>query len=596
MDFYYFYSGKEFEAYNYLGAHVQPGGGVTFRTYAPNAEKVYLTGECNQWGQTEMTPVYDGKFWEVYLPKAKAKQMYKYQILTQDKKLVDHCDPYAFFNEKRPGFASIVYDMHSYTFHDDKWMRNADARKDKPMNIYEMHLGSWRKKVDSKEDGWYSYVETANLLIPYLKENGYNYVELMPINEYPHDASWGYQATGFFACTSRYGEPNDLKKFIDLCHQNDIGVFLDIVTVHFALNDYALKDYDGTPIYEYPHSDMTYSQWGSNNFMHARPEVRSFLQSASDFWISQYHFDGLRMDAVGNLLYWQGDASRGENKGAIEFLKQMNKQLKIRHPGTVLMAEDSTTYPKDTDPVDQGGLGFDYKWDMGWMNDTLKFFSTDPKYRSEMYHKITFRQSYAGADHFILPLSHDEVVHGKATIVNKMSDLYEGKFDQARMLYMYMFTLPGKKLNFMGNEIGQLREWDEKRQQDWDMLKYPIHDAFHQFMKTLNHLYLEHSALWQWDYDQRGFQWIDADKVQECVYAYRRMSSNETIVFIMNTGNLANRYTWNTTAKIKLLLASDDQKWSGKTDFTKAGTDITKDAYTATVTVPGKSARIYLEY
>lgn len=596
MDLYYFYSGHEFEAWKYLGAHVQKKGGVTFCTYAPNARKVSLTGEFNHWKETEMKRVYDGKFWEVHVPEAKSGDMYKYRIYHQDGRFIDHCDPYGFWAELRPGSASRVFDMSRFTFHDDKWMRTADARLKGPMNIYEMHMGSWRKKDDESETGWYTYSETADLLIPYLKENGYNYVEVMPITEYPSDASWGYQATGFYAATSRYGDPDSLRTFIDRCHAAGIGVILDFVTVHFAVNDYALWNYDGTAIYEYPYSDAARNQWGSNNFMHSRPEVRSFLQSACDFWISQYHFDGLRFDAVGNLLYWQGDTSRGENRGAIEFVRHMNKYLKIRHPGVILIAEDSTAYPHDTDPVDKGGLGFDYKWDMGWMNDTLKYFATDPKYRSQIYHKLTFRQSYAGSDHFILPLSHDEVVHGKASIVNKMCDLYEGKFDQARAFYLYMYTLPGKKLTFMGNEIGQLREWDEKRQQDWNMLKYPIHDAFHHYIMKLNHIYLENSALWEWDYDDRGFQWIDADKTQECIYAYRRMSSNETIVFIMNTGALPNRYTWHTTAKIRLLLASDENTWHGQTDFTDHSNDPYLHDGCATITIPGKSARIYLEY
>ncbi|MDD6230218.1 MAG: alpha-amylase family glycosyl hydrolase, partial [Lactimicrobium massiliense] len=495
-----------------------------------------------------------------------------------------------------PGWASRIVDLTKYHWHDDKWMRNATTHKDKPMNIYEMHMGSWKKKDDAKEDGWYRYDELVPLLIPYLKENGYNYVEFMPLNEYPSDQSWGYQATGFYAPTSRYGTPDQLRTLIDALHQNGIGVFLDIVLVHFAVNDYALANYDGTPLYEYPYSDMTKSQWGSNNFMLSRPEVRSFLQSACDYWISQYHFDGLRMDAVGNLLYWQGDVSRGENRAAIEFLKEMNQELRVRHPAIILMAEDSTTYPHDTDPVSKGGLGFDYKWDMGWMNDTLKYFASDPAYRRDIYHKLTFRQSYAGSDHFILPLSHDEVVHGKATIVNKMCDLYEGKFDQARALYLYMYTLPGKKLSFMGNEIGQLREWDEKREQDWDMLKYPIHDAFHHYMMKLNQIYLENSALWEWDYDERGFQWIDADKVNECIYAYRRMSSKQTIVFVMNCGALANRYTWRTGAKIKLLLASDEECWHGHTDFREKENAPLVANGTCTITIPGKSARIYLEY
>ena len=595
MDFYYFYAGKEFEAYNWLGAHPDHHG-TTFRTYAPNARNIYVTGDFNNWQKTPMNRVYDGKFFEVRVDNAKPMDLYKYQIEQADGRIVDHCDPYGFSAELRPGWASRIVDLTKYHWHDDKWMRNATTHKDKPMNIYEMHMGSWKKKDDTKEDGWYRYDELAPLLIPYLKENGYNYVEFMPLNEYPSDQSWGYQATGFYAPTSRYGTPDQLRTLIDALHQNGIGVFLDIVLVHFAVNDYALASYDGTPLYEYPYSDMTKSQWGSNNFMLSRPEVRSFLQSACDYWISQYHFDGLRMDAVGNLLYWQGDVSRGENRAAIEFLKEMNQELRVRHPAIILMAEDSTTYPHDTDPVSKGGLGFDYKWDMGWMNDTLKYFASDPAYRRDIYHKLTFRQSYAGSDHFILPLSHDEVVHGKATIVNKMCDLYEGKFDQARALYLYMYTLPGKKLSFMGNEIGQLREWDEKREQDWDMLKYPIHDAFHHYMMKLNQIYLENSALWEWDYDERGFQWIDADKVNECIYAYRRMSSKQTIVFVMNCGALANRYTWRTGAKIKLLLASDEECWHGHTDFREKENAPLVANGTCTITIPGKSARIYLEY
>ncbi|MEE8807713.1 MAG: 1,4-alpha-glucan branching protein GlgB [Lactimicrobium sp.] len=595
MDFYYFYAGKEFEAYSWLGAHPDHHG-TTFRTYAPNARNIYVTGDFNNWQKTPMNRVYDGKFFEVRIANARPMDLYKFQIEQPDGRIVDHCDPYGFSAELRPGWASRIIDLTKYHWHDDKWMRNATTHKDKPMNIYEMHMGSWKKKDDTKEDGWYRYDELAPRLIPYLKENGYNYVEFMPLNEYPSDQSWGYQATGFYAPTSRYGTPDQLRTLIDTLHQNGIGVFLDIVLVHFAVNDYALANYDGTPLYEYPYSDMTKSQWGSNNFMLSRPEVCSFLQSACDFWISQYHFDGLRMDAVGNLLYWQGDVSRGENKAAIDFLKEMNQELRVRHPAIILMAEDSTTYSHDTDPVNKGGLGFDYKWDMGWMNDTLKYFATDPAYRRDIYHKLTFRQSYAGSDHFILPLSHDEVVHGKATIVNKMCDLYEGKFDQARALYLYMYTLPGKKLSFMGNEIGQLREWDEKRQQDWDMLKYPIHDAFHRYMMKLNHIYLENSALWEWDYDNRGFQWIDADKVNECIYAYRRMSSKQTIVFVMNCGALANRYTWRTGAKIKLLLASDEECWHGHTDFSRKENAPLVANGTCTITIPGKSARIYLEY
>ena len=497
MDFYGFYTGKIFDAYKYLGAHTEKQG-VTFRTFAPSASRITLIGEFNEWQEWDMNKVSDGNFWECYVPQAKAGQMYKYRIYDRSGNAVDHCDPYGFGMELRPNSASIIRDMNKYKFKDSQWMQNRSDCRKKPLNIYEIHFGSFRKPSD-KADDWYNYEEMIDILIPYLTKNGYNYLEIMPLNEYPCDESWGYQATGFFSPTSRYGTADQLKAFVDACHKHGIGVLMDFVPVHFAVDSYGLANYDGTSLFEYPNSAVGVSEWGSCNFMHSRGETRSFLQSCANYWISEFHMDGIRMDAISRAIYWQGDPARGVNLNAVEFLQYMNQSLKGMHPSVILAAEDSTSFPKVTDPVDQGGLGFDYKWDMGWMNDTLNYFRTAPEYRPENYHKLTFSMMYYYDARFLLPLSHDEVVHGKATIMQKMSGDYENKFPQARSLYMYMYAHPGKKLNFMGNEIGQFREWDEKREQDWMLLDYPAHDAFAHFMKDLNKLYLEHSALWEKD-------------------------------------------------------------------------------------------------
>ncbi|MDE6101642.1 MAG: glycogen-branching enzyme, partial [Ruminococcus sp.] len=382
-----------------------------------------------------------------------------------------------------------------------------------PMNIYEVHLGSWRKKPENKrkkddKDGWYNYSEIADMLIEYVLEYGYNFIELMPISEHPSDESWGYQITGFFAPTSRYGTPTQLMELVDKCHKKGIGVIVDFVPVHFAVDHYALTEYDGTHLYEFPDLEAGYNEWGSRNFIHSKGEVRTFIQSAANYWLDVYHFDGLRMDAIRNMIYWQGNEHRGENRSAIEFLKNMNYGLKTRHPSAIISAEDSSSYPRVTAPVSDGGLGFDYKWCLGWMHDSLEYMQTAPIYRSGNYHKMTFAMLYFYNERFILPLSHDEVVHGKATITQKMSGDYEDKFPQARTFYMFMMTHPGKKLNFMGNEIGQLREWDEKREQDWEMLKYPMHDSFREYIKALNKIYLKYNAL-HYYYDPTNFMWED---------------------------------------------------------------------------------------
>ena len=532
MDFYRFYTGKIFDAYKYLGAHTEKDG-VVFRTFAPSASKISVIGEFNDWEEVPMEKVHDGNFWEFSTKKARPGMMYKYRIYDQSGQFIDHCDPYGYGMELRPNTASIIRDMDAYSFRDSAWMKKRTDRLSGPLNIYEIHFGSFKKPSD-EPDAWYDYEEMADILIPYLKENGYNYLEIMPLNEYPSDESWGYQGTGFFSPTSRYGTADQLKAFVDACHQNDIGIILDFVPVHFAVDYYALANYDGTALYEYPHAAVGQSEWGSCNFMHSRGEVRSFLQSAANYWLTEFHMDGLRMDAISRAIYWQGTPERGVNSNAVEFLKNMNRGLKELHPSAILAAEDSTSFPGVTESPENGGLGFDYKWDMGWMNDTLDYFRIDPLFRGGCYHKLTFSMAYYYDSNYLLPLSHDEVVHGKATILQKMFGDYDMKFPQARAFYMYMYAHPGKKLNFMGNEIGHFREWDEKREQDWDLLTYPAHQDFHRFMTDLNHFYLAHPAFSEKDYDSDGFLWLDCHSEERCVYAFERIGKNERIAAIFN--------------------------------------------------------------
>ena len=431
----------------------------------------------------------------------------------------------------------------------------------KSLNIYELHLGSWK----TKDNTWYKYNEIADELITYLKTNGYNYVEFLPLSEHPFDGSWGYQNTGFFAPTSRYGTAAQLMELIDKLHNAGIGAIMDFVPVHFAVDPYGLKEYDGTALYEYPHKDVGESEWGSYNFIHSRREVACFLQSAANYWLKEYHFDGLRMDAVSRLIYWQGDEHRGENGVTINFLKIMNKELHELHPTAMLIAEDSTAYPGITKDVDNGGLGFDYKWDLGWMHDTLKYFECHPYDRAFMSDKITFSIFYAYNERYILPFSHDEVVHGKKTIIDKLHGTYEDKFAQARLLYLYMMTHPGKKLNFMGNELAMFREWDEKREPDWNLLKLPAHDSFHCYISELNMLYLNHPALWELDHTYDGFKWLDCNSDNKCVFAYIRTGKEESALAIFNFSDKEAAVSPQADGNFTLLLNTDWEIFGGKT-------------------------------
>lgn len=578
MDFYGFYTGRVFDAYQFLGAH-PAGEGVVFRTFAPGARAVALIADCTGWQPLPMHKVYDGNFWEVCAAGAAPGTLYKYRIQGQDGRTVDHCDPYGFSMELRPQSASIVRDLTAYRFGDGAWMKSRTDCKGGPLNIYELHAGSWRRPSDEPGD-WYDYEQLAALLIPYVQRQGYNYIELLPLSEHPSDESWGYQNTGFFAPTSRYGGPEQLMAFVDACHRAGIGVLMDFVPVHFAVDDYGLARYDGTALYEYPHDAVGRSEWGSCNFMHSRGEVRSFLQSAANYWLTEYHFDGLRVDAVSNLLYWQGDPNRGENRAAVQFLQELNRGLKERHPTAILAAEDSSARPGVTKPLAEGGLGFDYKWDMGWMHDTLEYFQTGPEYRPRDYHKLTFSMQYFYNERYLLPLSHDEVVHGKAAVAQKMHGGYEEKFPQARALYLYMYAHPGKKLNFMGAEFAQLREWDEARQQDWLLLEYPVHDAFRQFMADLGQLYLKTAALWRWDDDPAGFCWRECQAPESCVYAFERRNETERVLAVFNFSDAPQTAALALpgAAGLRLLLAADDERYGGPQRYEGGALALTEEA------------------
>ena len=575
-----FYIGKSFDAYEFFGAH-KIGDKILFRVYAPNAAKVSLVGEFNDWQEEAMEQQHQSGIYSITSEKARVGMMYKYCIHTRDGQVVYHCDPYGFAMELRPNTASYIVDLDEYKFNDDEWMNNRDKCYNKPLNIYEIHMGSWMTRKDKDiNNGWYRYNEIADTLINYVKENGFTHIEIMPLCEHPVDCSWGYQNTGFFSPTSRYGTNRDLKELIDKCHRANVGVILDFVPVHFAVDDYGLAKFDGTELYEYPHRDVGASEWGTCNFIHSRGEVCSFLQSSANYWLKEYHFDGLRMDAISRAIYWQGNPARGVNSCAINFIRNMNDGLHKLHPTAMIIAEDSTAYPKVTAPVEYNGLGFDYKWDLGWMNDTLEYFKIPPKERPNHYYKLTFSMEYFYNELFLLPFSHDEVVHGKATIIQKMWGDYDDKFKQCRALYMYMYTHPGKKLNFMGNEIAQFREWDEKREQDWQLIKMPLHDAFNKYIKRLNEVYDNYEALYENEYDSSYFKWLEVNAPEKSVYIYERGRDDHRIIVALNfSDNEYAPFTFKVEGELRLreIVNSDSDIYGGSTWGVRSDVTTTKE-------------------
>ncbi len=528
-----FFEGQSIDAYNTFGAHAcfEQTHGVRFTVYAPNAQNIQVIGQFNDWNGDgyDLHKVDDRGVWSLFVADVEVGMAYKYRVTQAHGEVVDKMDPFAFYSELRPETASVVADVE-FAWSDEAWLDSRTRNFKQPMNIYEIYLGAW--KFD--KNGGVNYRKIAKELIRYVKKMHYTHVEFMPLSEYPFDGSWGYQTSGYFAANSRYGTVKDLKYLINELHKHNIGVIFDFVPVHFVMDNYALRKFDGTNVYEYQDDSIAISEWGTANFDLHKEEVRSFLMSAAAYWIKEIHGDGLRMDAISNVIFWQGNKDRGVNEGALTFVRRMNFLLHKNFKDVMLIAEDSSDFPNVTKPIEQNGLGFDYKWDLGWMNDTLNYLKADPIYRQYEHNKITFSMAYFYSENFILPFSHDEVVHGKATIVQKMWGLYEDKFAQARMLYTYMFTHPGKKLNFMGNEIAHMREFDEHQENDWFLLDYPMHDSFQTFIKDLQKIYKKEAALWEDDYNFETFEWIDADNANENLYSYMRKGSSETIVVILN--------------------------------------------------------------
>lgn len=556
-----FINGQSCRAYEALGA-VKIGNGIRFSTYAPHARKVELClngdiipMECDEQG-----------VWSVERP-AKEGDIYQYVITTPTLEKHYRSDPFAVYSEVRPKNASVVYDINSYSWNDQEWLSKRDKCYEKPMNIYEVHFGSWRIKEGKEEtDRFYTYEEMIDLLIPYVKEMGYTHIELLPLTEYPYDGSWGYQVSGYFSATSRYGDPRGLMKFIDACHSENIGIILDFVPVHFVRDFYALHIYDGGFLFESDNEYDRYSEWGTALFDYTKPHVLSFVKSSVNFWIEKYHVDGLRYDAVANLIYRHGHTDDAVNDSGIWFLKNTNYTIQKMHPDVMLFAEDSTNYTKVTAPVEFGGLGFDYKWDLGFMNDTINYIKTPPFERRNHHNKMTFSMSYFYNDLFILPYSHDEVVHGKKTMVDKVFGSQQEQFATIRALYTFQFTHPGKKLNFMGNELGEYLEWRDEKELGWNLLTYPIHDSLHEYVKALHKLYLEQPALYKSDYNSTSFRWIDADNKNQCIYAYRRSDpSGKTLYMVFNFSGSYQNYILKVeqNGAYKELLNSDRDIYSG---------------------------------
>jgi 1,4-alpha-glucan branching enzyme len=545
--------GTHYRIYEKLGAHLleEDGeSGAYFAVWAPNAKSVSVIGSFNNWEAWihPMKLIGNSGVWELFIPGIKEGDQYKFEIQGPDGFWAQKADPYAFAAEVRPRTASVVYDLGKYQWNDSSWINQRSQTKwhERPISVYELHLGSWKRKA---EDGnrWLTYRELADQLIPYVKEMGYTHIELMPIAEHPFDGSWGYQTGGYYAPTSRFGSPDDFRFFVDQCHQAGLGVILDWVPAHFPKDAHGLGYFDGTHLYE--HSDPRQGEhmdWGTLIFNYGRNEVSGFLLSNAIFWAREYHLDGLRVDAVASMLYLDYSREAGqwipncfggrENLEAIEFIKHFNSVIHGEFPGFLTFAEESTAFPQVSHPVDFGGLGFDFKWNMGWMNDTLKYFSKDPIHRKYHQGDLTFSMIYAFTENFILPFSHDEVVHGKASLLDKMPGDFWQKFANQRLLFAYMFAHPGKKLLFMGCEIGQWREWDAATSLDWNLLAYEPHQKLKKLVARLNSLYTSESALYDIESSWQGFDWIDFQDAQSSVVCFLRKGRDpqEIIVTVLN--------------------------------------------------------------
>ena len=549
FDRHLFGAGTHYEIYEKMGGRLmthEGARGAAFSVWAPNAKAVSVIGDFNNWDarRSPMRRLGESGIWELFLPAAAEGDKYKFHVTQCDGRVVDKTDPYGVYAEVRPNNASVLYPLKRYKWKDRRWMtaRKKYNFKTAPMNIYEVHLGSWKR---AEGDRFLTYTELAEQLIPYVKEMGYTHIEMLPGEEHPFDGSWGYQVTGYYAPTSRYGSPDEFKQFVDACHQNGISVILDWVPAHFPKDDFALARFDGTALYEHQDPRLgEHIQWGTYIFNYGRKEVANFLLANALYWMDIFHIDGLRVDAVASLLrldfckeegQWLPNVYGGsENLEAIEFLKHMNSVIAEREPGALMIAEDSTAWPGVTKKVDEGGLGFSLKWNMGWMNDFLSYIKLDPIYRKYHQNKLTFGMAYHYAENFVLVLSHDEVVHTKSSMIGKMPGDVWQSFANLRLSYGFMMGHPGKKLLFMGGEFAQYSEWSEARSLDWHLLQYADHQEMQAYVKELNHLYTEEPAFWAEDFDPNGFQWIECDDAESSIVSFVRRSEEKELVFLCN--------------------------------------------------------------
>lgn len=537
VSLYLFNEGTNFRSYEILGNH-KTAKGQRFAVWAPNAKNVFLAGSFNNWNYEDMPLEKIGTtgVWYVEAGGIKEGDLYKYAVCGNDGTVELKADPFAFRSELRPGNASVVGDTGKFIWHDSGWIKKKKAPYNRPMLIYEVHPGSWKQHENGE---FLNFRELAAELIPYVKDMGYTHIELMPITEYPFDGSWGYQVTGYFSVTARYGNPEDLKYFIDECHNNDIAVIMDWVPAHFPRDAHGLFRFDGTPAFEYADSRLgEHKDWGTVVFDYSKGEVISFLMSSAHFWAKEYHIDGLRVDAVSSMIY--RDYSRGDgewipniyggnqNLEAVKFLKNLNKMMFAEFPEILMIAEESTAWPKVTAPLEDGGLGFNYKWNMGWMNDTLKYMSMDPYFRKFNHNLLTFLMMYAYSENFILPLSHDEVVHGKKSLLNKMYGEYDDKFASYRTLLAYYLALPGKKLLFMGGDLGEFIEWRYDEALEWHLLEFEKHKKLNSYLKTVNNYYIDNKPFWYNDSNWDGFSWIRDNDNENSVISFMRIGAKKS--------------------------------------------------------------------
>ncbi|MBM7562351.1 1,4-alpha-glucan branching protein GlgB [Fusibacter tunisiensis] len=615
FDIHLFHEGSYYKSYEFLGAHYITRldiEAVRFVVWSPNATAIHLMGDFNDWDETQfpMQRIKGSSLWQICIPGVQMFDRYKYRITATDGQILYKADPYAFHAEERPETASKFYDLKGYIWHDSEWLKSREASDDynRPISIYEVNLLSWRKKHDGKQ---YSYHDLAQELIPYVKEMNFTHIELMPIMEHPYDGSWGYQITGYYAPTSRFGTPKDFMYFVDTCHQNGIGVILDWVPGHYCKDAHGLYHFDGGSVFESHDYDKAHNdEWGTANFDYGKPEVKSFLISNLLYWHDYYHVDGIRIDAVAYMLYlnFGGKLLKNkyggfENLEAVDFIKQMNEIVFKYYPNTLMMAEESTAWPMVSWPTASGGLGFNYKWNMGWMNDILEYMQLDPVFRSGFHKALTFTMTYAFSENFVLPLSHDEVVHGKKSLLEKMPGTYHEKFSNLKLLYAYMYAHPGKKLLFMGSEFGQFIEWNEWQALDWHLLNYDSHKNVQTFLKDLNGFYKTEACLYGVDTSYDGYEWIEVDNSKESIISFERIDADgHKLLAIFNftpVGRNAHPIGVTQEGTYEVVLNSNSERYGGSSPSQKKNYQTENEPafnrpYSIRIELPGLSA-VYIK-